>query len=420
METQQRINMLIVGFKQVYVRELSKVLPEASLTIIEEPEFYERQGLEVVARRFPCIREVLLTSYRQRDDYLDKALAAHAETPFQAVLPGMEYGVPAAARLAECFGLPGATSNAAKILRDKLLMRRCTSLVMPTPRFAEVKSVEDVRQFFKDSPDGIVLKPANRMASLGISVIDSERDIESAWCDLVGLPEQWGSMAPSASDRYLVEERLKGLEISTVALVENGVLISSEVIEQITSPGAHPVKLGHLLPAPLSGELVEKIRISMQQLVSATGFDTGCLYAEWIIREGCPMLIECGGRPPGDRICDLFRISHGRSFCILTAQLLSGAPIEAGDDACCTAGIRFFTAKPGKVKAIDGESRVAAMPGVVDIVMTAKVGDVVRELRSSWDRVGHVIVTGKTNQEVSERSELALSTIRVLTEGNRQ
>ncbi|MFI7243365.1 ATP-grasp domain-containing protein [Streptomyces qinglanensis] len=412
----QETHLLMVGFKQVYVRELSTVLPESSVTIIEEPEFFESMNLAAVVQYYSCIREVIIASYRQSDEYFQLAEEAHARKSFQAVLPGMEYGVGPAARLAEHFNLLGATSAAADALQDKLTLRERTSKSVPSPRFAEVQDVSEVRAFFAASPNGIVLKPANRMASLGVSVITDESQIDMAWDDLVHLADRWGTANPSDVDRYIVEERVQGLDVSVVALVARGELKFSVAVEQTTAPGVHPVKLGHLLPARMQGELEDLLHSTTQNFIDVIGFDTGCLYAEWILHDEMPVLIECGGRPPGDLICELIRISYGQSFCQQTARLLSGANSILQNPADGAAGIRFLSSEPGTVRTIEGVTAAASLPGVQKLSLTAQVGETVSELQSSWDRVGHVLISGRTTQEVSDQLDQAVSRIRIITD----
>ena len=69
------------------------------------------------------VRELVEWEYT-RAGTADEFYATHRDLNPVAVVPLIEYATPFAARLAERFGLPGASLGAAQILRDKALPRK--------------------------------------------------------------------------------------------------------------------------------------------------------------------------------------------------------------------------------------------------------------------------------------------------------
>ena len=77
--------------------------------------------------------------------------------------------------------------------------------------------------------------------------------------------------------------------------------------------------------------------------------------------------------------------------------------------------IRYFTPKPGVVKAIEGVEKLNRSD-VYDAEIYVKPGDDVREVKSSLDRSGHVIVTAQTAKEAITLAENLIEEVKIITE----
>ncbi|MCE0448149.1 hypothetical protein LT493_43870 [Streptomyces tricolor] len=151
-------------------------------------------------------------------------------------------------------GLPGATSRAAAVLRDKLLLREATGRAgMPTPRWREIRGPEDIVAFAQAGP--VVVKPADRQASgrrpaarpLAIPPRPNGPG-RRCW----RRPEPGHAPDRPLDRRFLAEERVYGTEYSVEALVREGSVEFFNVTEKSVIGGRHPVESGHVLPAPVS------------------------------------------------------------------------------------------------------------------------------------------------------------------------
>ena len=126
------------------------------------------------------------------------------------------------------------------------------------------------------------------------------------------------------------------------------------------------------------------------------------MHAEWIITPDGPMLVECAGRFPGDRIMDLIDLAYGWCLSRALVDLLAGRPVELPGPALRSAAIRYLSAEPGQVVAVRGVERARATEGVEDIEVTVSRGGRVRRWESSWDRIGHVLVTADTAERARD------------------
>ncbi|MBY8851917.1 hypothetical protein K7G98_27995, partial [Saccharothrix sp. MB29] len=159
------MRLLLLGYNDGVLTALDGGGTE--VVVLEERDLWEAKGLAAKAERHPCLAEVVFGRYQQDDQFLDVVAGL---TGVDAVAPGLEYAVVAAARAAGSLGLPGAGVRAASVLRDKLTLREVTTAAgMPGPRFAEVRSADDIAAFAGGGP--CVVKPSGRQASLGVLLL---------------------------------------------------------------------------------------------------------------------------------------------------------------------------------------------------------------------------------------------------------
>jgi len=408
---------LMVGYNEAYLTSISGRVPDGSVVVLEEPDIIRKRGLVAKAPRMPCVAELVPAVYQQSGEFVEAGLTAHQEHAVEAVVPGLEYAVPAAAALATKLGLPGATERAAAILRDKALLREVTERAgIRNPRWARASGPQDIVDFGRGGP--VVVKPANREASVGVRLLDGSGPAEAAaaWQEAVTAREYGQVPDRELSWHYLVEERLRGPEYSVEALVRDGEVIFDNVTEKAVIPGRLPIELGHSMPAAVPGADPDAWRRSLRALVAAVGFGTGMLHAEWILTDGGPALVECAGRCPGDRIADLVDLAYGTRIRVALVELLAGRLPELPREPRQGAAIRFVTAPPGRVLRVDGLDAARAMPGVHEVSVRLAAGGQAKAWLSSWDRPGHVIATGTDSRQARERAEAAAATVHIVTD----
>jgi hypothetical protein len=82
----------------------------------------------------------------------------------------------------------------------------------------------------------------------------------------------------------------------------------------------------------------------------------------------------------------------------------------------------FPTARPGRVVGLRGFDDLLGMDGVVSARLTVGVGDMIRRLRSSDDRIGSVLITADNGAQLRERlhrvQELLTITVEEQGEGD--
>lgn len=397
---------LLIGYNDGVLAALDDIWPAGSVVVIEEPDLWAGKKLAAKAEKHRSFDTVHFGRYQQDQQFLEVLVGIG---PVNVVAAGLEYAVEAAAEAAQRLGLRGAGVEAAGILRDKLRLREVTTAAgMRGPGFREVRSAIDVAEFA--SGRDCVLKPAGRQASLGVVLLDAGEDPEAAWAECVSADEGNQIANRSMRWRYLVEERLRGPEFSTEALVADRTVIFTNVTRKQVSLGRRPVELGHLVPGATDQARWQE---AVQSLVDAVGYENGLLHAEWIDTMAGPCLIECAGRPPGDKIMELIDLAYDINLTDIWLRLLAGEQPGAAPRIARAAAIQFLAPVPGVVQEVTGVPESLVLPGVVQIDTRCEPGQLLGPLRSSWDRLGWVIATGADGCEAENRAVAAASHITV-------
>jgi biotin carboxylase len=409
--------VLVVGYVGVTLTAIARFQPAGSVIYLEEPDVIRKRDVRAHLAGVPFVAEVIAWEYL-RPGAADEFFNAHPGLDPVAVIPAIEYATTFAARLSERYGLSGAGLGAAEIMRDKILLRQVTRAAgIANPASAEVGGPGDVSAFLAGRAGPVVLKPANRQASVGTEVIHDPDDVAAVWEHCLAQDE--GVFVPDRpmTVRMLAEEYVAGDEYSVEMLVRDGVPLFVNVTGKRLYPGPRPVELAHIVPADIPEDLAALLGTRTTEVVAATGFGTGIVHCEWIVAGGTPYLVECAGRLPGDGIVDIIDAAYAMDLLRSYFALMSGTGPAAGlpQRAAGGAAVHFLTAAPGVVEQVHGVEEARAVDGVFLVQATVGPGDSSTEMRSSWDRAGIVMATGAGAAEALSRAETAAGLVRIDT-----
>ena len=406
--------ILLVGFSIAWLNYIGAPQSEAHALVIEEPDVARKRDAQTrLAAR--GLNRLIVWEY-QLPGAARRFHAAYAHLRPAAVLPCVEYAVPFAARLAELYGVAGAGSRAAAILRDKWLLRQATAHHGVTnPRSEQAGGSLDVLRFMLEQGGPVVLKPANRQGSVGTRVLFDPAEVGAAWDECITQDEGVNVPDREIPLRMLVEQYISGDEFSVEMLVRDGVPLFSNVTQKRLFPGQRPIEMGHAVPARISGAQCDLLVTSTRRVLSAVGFGSGYVHCEWIVSGGVPVLVECAGRMPGDGIVDLIDYAWGTNMTSLFVDVMRGADIRQSVPRAPRAGaaVWFLRVPAGEVRSVEGLEACRAAPGVLSADVVVKPGDRTHDLRSSWDRVGFVRTGAATTEDALRLASDAAALIHV-------
>ncbi|HET9137749.1 ATP-grasp domain-containing protein [Actinophytocola sp.] len=407
--------IVIVGFVATALSAFAQILPDHSVIFVEEPDVIRKRQVRDKIAGAGLVRDLIAWEFHLPGK-ADEFHQVHGDLNPAAVVPLTEYATPFAARLAERLGLPGAGLGAAQILRDKELLRRVSAAAgIANPEMVRVDGPADVLDFLRGGSGPIVLKPANRQASVGTQVIHEPAQVEAAWASCVVQDE--GVYVPDRvmELRMLAERYVEGSEYSVEMLVRAGDELFVNVTGKQLFPGPRPVELGHVVPADIAPELAGTLAAETRRVVAAVGFGDGIVHCEWIVSDGIPYLVECAGRFAGDGIIELIQRAYPVELNRAYFALMKGEPLPEvlPCRAAGAAAVRFLSIEPGVVADVRGVEEAERAAGVVHCDVSIAAGQEFAGLRSSWDRVGDVMVTADNPAQAQRLAEAAADLIRI-------
>ena len=411
--------VLVVGYTMAMQKALDTFMPDDSCSFVDEPSVARKRDAANHLREARATTGVMEWEY-QLPAAADAFANAHPDLRPVAVIPGVEYAVPFAARLAERYGVPGAGYGAAEVLRDKHLLRLVSVRAgIRNPRSEPVQGPDEVRALLAEWGGPVVLKPANRQAAVGTRVLSDPAGVDAAWADCTDQDEGIYQPDRGIPVRMLVEEYVRGEEYSVELMSRDGVRIFGNVTGKVLYPGERPIEIGHTVPADVPAELTELLLAETDRLLASVGFGAGFVHCEWIVDDsGVPCLVECAGRMPGDGIIDLIEYAYQTPIVEHYLDLMrgTGPAAELPRQAPRGAAVWFLHPGAGEVVDVTGVEQAEATPGVIGVTVIVHKGDRIGELRSSWDRVALVEAGAPTTAEAlrTAREAIELITIEVV------
>jgi cysteine synthase/formate-dependent phosphoribosylglycinamide formyltransferase (GAR transformylase) len=352
------------------------------------------------------------------EELLPHVHAVGAAHPFDAFLTLAEYDVVVAAEVAVLLGLPTVSVNGVAVARNKALMRRrCAEVGVPMPAFRTVQTPAEAAAAAAEIGLPCVVKPADETSSADVRLVDIAAEAAEHVALIQSRVEN--TRGQSRYHELMVEEYLSGPEVSVEVLADGDRYEVLGVTDKSVGGQGYFVELGHSFPSSLPEPVVRACGDLAVDALRAVGFDLGMAHVEIKVTASGPKLIEINPRPAGGKITYLVDRALGIRSLELVARQYLGQPLPAEVLPARPVGgaaIRYLTAPPGRVVSISGQERAAALPGVWEVVLKPKPGDVLRELRRNGDRSGHVLVVAETAQLAERTAEAAANEINIRTE----
>lgn len=352
------------------------------------------------------------------DEVLAAAWRIAGRHPLDGVLAPYEVGLPAAGYVRTVLGLPGPDFTTATLFTNKHAMkRRLAAAGLPLMPFAGAHSDAQIRARAAEFGWPVVVKPAYGGGSKDVAVVGDAAALE-AWLSGGGSPHPRNPTA-------VVEHRAD-------ILVEyhcDGVVDDGEVRYAVTSRYLEPVlgRIGQgdpygsyqLPPDHPDHRAVVDLHAAT---VAALGLRSGVTHLEVFGTPDGPRVSEVACRPGGGAVPAAIRLRHGVDLldaCVRTSLGLSpfadGAPVPARTRARYV-GHCGLALRPGTITELSTEDELAALPGVLDVALHHRTGDLIAGHIYSASAAGFVHVGADTEEEVQERLATVRAAYRIRTQ----
>lgn len=267
-------------------------------------------------------------------------------------------------------GLPGNSMESTALSTNKHLMREAFEKNGdPSPKSMQVESIADLDGMQLHFP--VIVKPTDRSGSRGITKLYSKEGLAEAIEN---------AKAQGFEKKALVEEFAIGKEYSVEYISYQGEHHFLALTKKFTTGEPRFIETGHLEPAPVSDDVVEKVKSVVTHALDTLEIKNGASHSEIKIAEdGSIKIIEIGARMGGDCIgSHLVELSTGIDFikCVIDIAL-SKAPDLKPIHGRGAAGIRYIFNKDDLTAYKQVEERNPEMIVVKDIheITDAQVTD---------------------------------------------
>lgn len=237
-----------------------------------------------------------------------------------------------------------------------------------------------------------IMKPTDNSGSRGVVLCLDQEELLKAY-DYTHKESRGGAV--------ILEEYMKGPEVSVEVICLNGIPHVLQVTDKLTTGAPHFVEMGHSQPSQLEEKMLDRIRNLASRAVMAVGIQNGPAHVEIILTADGPKMVELGARMGGDCITThLVPLSTGIDMVRATIELSCGIVPDINPKIKASSAIRYFNVSAGKIISISGVDKAKLIPGVIEIKLLKNINDKIQEINSSVDRCGFVIVQCDNNQNV--------------------
>lgn len=220
--------------------------------------------------------------------------------------------------VAEQMHLPGNSLHCVEKSTNKFQMREAFFKGgVPTPKFEKYSDIQDAMTNVNAFP--VIVKPTDRSGSRAVTKVERKEDLQQAL---------EAAMAVSFEKAAIVEEYIEGKEFSMEGITYHGTHHFLTATRKSTTGAPHFIENGHIEPAGISDEMMQKIKAELKNALDALEITNSATHSEFkITPDGEVRIIEIGARMGGDCIgSDLVYLSTGYDFVKMVIEVAMGMP----------------------------------------------------------------------------------------------
>lgn len=331
-----------------------------------------------------------------------RIIAAAERERIDAVVGVDDRGVLIAAHAAELLDLVGNPPDAVAATRDKVDMRRILrTWGVPQPEFRAVRSEEELVEALAEIGAPAVLKPLSLSASTGVIRVDTPSRAVDTYERIRAILR---SHDRPADEPLLLERFVPGAEVSLEGLLRDGDL---EVLALFDKPDAHDgpffEETIYTTPSRLPTVAQEAVREVIASGCRALGLRNGPIHGEVRLRTDTaapePVVLEIAARSIGGLCSRALTFGTGTTLEEVILRRFLG--LDPVDGATGASGVMMLPIpRSGILRAVEGAEAAAAVPGIVDLEISAAIGREILALPEGGRYLGFLFARADTPAEV--------------------
>lgn len=350
----------------------------------------------------------LAIDFRDPDHAVGQLVELAGRTPVHGVVATDEVTSVIAAGVADALGLRRAPMHAARRAADKRQLRQCLAEAdVAQPRFELIRRGDDVQAAARAIGFPVVIKPLCLSGSRGVMRADDARDLAGKVARLNALlddPEVAArAVETDAAEWILVEQFVAGAELAYEGLIEDGDLRCLALFDKPDPlDGPYFAETLYITPSRQDEDVQGAVHQLVARAAGALGIDNGPIHAEIRVGEQ-PVLLELAARSIGGLCGRVLQFGAGISLAEVVIAHALGVPLSHARAGPRSGGVYMLpVAEAGVLGTIEGVELARVVPGIRDIVITARPGDVLVPLPEGRSYLGFVFADGDSPALVEE------------------
>lgn len=373
--------------------ELKKIARLQITFITSSLDFYLKGNPQAKDLLAQCDRILDVQNSTDAKEVTERLKVLHETLPIDGIMTFFDLHVPVAAAVAKQFGLPHLNPKAARLARNKSLMRiTCKERGVLQPLFFKVSSEEEAAEIAKHYFP-VIVKPSDGSASVNTALASTPEEVRIAYQNIQALSFH-GAGVPTTKE-VLIEEYVTGPLVSVECVSVAGQHHVLGVTDRLLGQPPFFTELGGSFPSEIEGKDAA-IRLAKEAL-DAIGFDFGASHTEIILSPQGPRLVEVNPRLAGGFVADMISYTLGRNIMVELVRLALGEKVNTNFTPRSVATILAFTTeKTGTLQKISpAEISPTLAKKVLRYFFSKKAGDSVRPPQDNFDRLGYVVAVGE-------------------------
>lgn len=313
-----------------------------------------------------------------------------------------------AAALAEEFCPSGISVDAIYKMENKVLTRELLKDLPVSPHYAIYESTDSLENFIQEQKGNspLIIKSPTSAGSKDVLFANNERQLRQAMEKLL-----------KKNDQILLEEYLDGPQYLVEVLVSEGKVHIIAIIEQEITFFQRFIVTGYSLAADINELMYKQIYETVLSIINTFQMRNGACHLEMRFVQGKWKLIEINPRISGGAMNRIIEIGYGINLVEETIFLMMGY------EPCLTKKhskyvyAHYLTVDAiGKLIKVTGKQQISQYPGVEEVYIKPRQGQILHPPISMGDRVGYILAASDDKQEARRIARKAANKIRFYLE----
>ena len=313
-----------------------------------------------------------------------------------------DYGVLSAALISQEMKLPGLNYEAAKLIKNKYMVRKALDQENEDNRVNtfEINNIQQLSLIRDSIIYPVMVKPCDGSGSKAATRVNDSMDLDRAILYAIQM---------SLVGKALIEPFITGKEYGVESFVYNNKIHIMGIMNKYMTTPPDYAELGHSVPNDLPKSIEKNLRGIVSKAIRNLGINFGAVNMDVLISQsGNISIIDIGARMGGNLIgSHIIPLGTGIDYPgnLVRAAVADPIDINPINEKDCIA-TRLLALKPGKVVKLPDFQKISQELNV-DILHHLHIGSIIREYHNNLDGCGYIVAKGCNVEEAENRAEKA-------------